>query len=40
MYLWCRWGDTAEETSAWEGSVDVTSALFFISLIVVRASFS
>ena len=31
-----RWGDTAAETSAAEGDVDVTSAIFFVSLIVVR----
>ena len=39
-HLWnmerVRWGDTAAETSAAEGGVDVTSAIFFVSLIVVR----
>ena len=35
----CRWGDTAAEASSDPDNIDATSALFFISLVVVLAPF-
>ena len=35
LIIWGRWGDIAAETSQSETGIDLSSALYFVSLIVV-----